>query len=96
MLVFPAVWLSARFGRRRLNLLAGALIVPGIFRLVFARGVSFLLVFGGLIGMGTGIFLSANWALLTDLIPQEKAGKYLGFTHLATASQVQSCGWLGR
>ena len=85
LLVFPAGLLSDRFGRRRLNLVAGALIVPGIFLLVFARAVPAVLAFGALIGMGTGIFLSANWALATDLIPQEEAGKYLGFTNLATA-----------
>ena len=85
LLVFPAGLLSDRLGRRRLNLLAGALIAPSIFLLVFARNVPALLTFGGVIGMGTGIFLSANWALATDLIPQEEAGKYLGFTNLATA-----------
>jgi MFS family permease len=85
LLVFPAGLLSDRFGRRRLNLVAGALIVPGIFLLVFARAVPAVLAFGALIGMGTGIFLSANWALATDIIPQEEAGKYLGFTNLATA-----------
>jgi len=85
LLVFPAGLLSDRFGRRRLNLLAGALIAPSVFLLIFARNVPALLAFGGVIGMGTGIFLSANWALATDLIPQEEAGKYLGFTNLATA-----------
>jgi Na+/melibiose symporter-like transporter len=85
LLVFPAGLLSDRLGRRRLNRLAGALIVPGIFLLIFVRTVPALLAFGGVIGMGTGIFLSANWALATDLIPQQEAGKYLGFTNLATA-----------
>lgn len=35
--------------------------------------------------MTTGIFVSVNWALATDLIPQEEAGKYLGLSNLATA-----------
>jgi len=85
LLVFPAGLLSDRFGRRRLNLVAGALIVPGIFLLVFARSVPAVLAFGAVIGVGTGIFLSANWALATDLIPEREAGKYLGLTNLATA-----------
>jgi Na+/melibiose symporter-like transporter len=85
LLVFPAGLLSDRFGRRRLNLVAGALIVPGIFLLIFARSVPAVLAFGAVIGMGTGIFLSANWALATDLIPEREAGKYLGLTNLATA-----------
>jgi Na+/melibiose symporter-like transporter len=85
LLVFPAGLLSDRLGRRRLNLVAGVLIVPGIFLLVFARSVPAVLAFGAVIGMGTGIFLSANWALATDLIPEREAGKYLGLTNLATA-----------
>ncbi len=50
-----------------------------------SRNVTTLLIFGGMIGAGIGVFLSANWALATDLIPQEEAGKYLGLTNLATA-----------
>jgi Na+/melibiose symporter-like transporter len=84
-LVFPAGLLSDRFGRKRLNLLAGALAALGIFLLVFVRDVTSLLIFGGIIGMATGIFLSVNWALATDLIPQGEAGKYLGLSNLATA-----------
>jgi len=85
LLVFPAGILSDRIGRVRLNLLAGALAALGIFLLVFARNVVMLYIFGGIIGMATGIFLSVNWALATDLIPQEEAGKYLGLSNLATA-----------
>jgi MFS family permease len=39
----------------------------------------------GIIGMATGIFVSVNWALATDLTPQKEAGKYLGLSNLATA-----------
>ncbi len=85
LLVFPAGLLSDRIGRRALNLLAGALAAVGIFLLIFVRDVSTLYVFGGVIGMATGIFLSVNWALATDLIPAEEAGKYLGLSNLATA-----------
>ncbi|MBN1178303.1 MAG: MFS transporter [Anaerolineae bacterium] len=85
LLVFPAGLLSDRFGRRRLNLLAGAVITLGIFLLTFAHDVTAVLVFGALIGIGTGIFVSVNWAWATDLIPQHEAGKYLGLSNLATA-----------
>jgi Na+/melibiose symporter-like transporter len=84
-LVFPAGLLSDRFGREKLNLLAGALAALGIFSLIFVHSVPALLVSGGAIGMATGIFVSANWALAIDLIPQEEAGKYLGLSNLATA-----------
>jgi MFS family permease len=84
-LVFPAGWLSDRLGRLRLNVMAGALAAVGIFLLIFSRSVTSVYVFGGIIGAATGMFVSVNWALATDLIPQEEAGKYLGLSNLATA-----------
>jgi len=84
-LVFPAGLLSDRFGRIGLNMFAGALATVGIFLLIFVRNVLSLYLFGGIIGMATGIFVSVNWALATDLIPREEAGKYLGLSNLATA-----------
>jgi MFS family permease len=85
LLVFPAGMLSDRFGRKRLNVLAGAVAAGGVFALVFVRDVSALYLLGGIIGMATGIFVSVNWALATDLIPSAEAGKYLGLSNLATA-----------
>ncbi len=85
LLVFPAGWLSDRFGRLRLNLFSGALASLGILLLILVKDVTALYLFGAIIGMATGIFLSVNWALATDLIPLEEAGKYLGLSNLATA-----------
>ncbi len=85
LLVFPAGWLSDQIGRMRLNLIAGFLASLGVFLLVFARNVPSLYIFGAIIGMATGIYLSVNWALAIDLIPDEEAGKFLGLSNLATA-----------
>jgi Na+/melibiose symporter-like transporter len=85
LLVFPAGLLSDRVGRKRLNVFAGALAALGIFLLVLVRDMSAVYVFGAIIGMATGIFVSVNWALATDLIPADEAGKYLGLSNLATA-----------
>jgi MFS family permease len=84
-LVFPAGILSDRFGRKPLNYLAGGLAALGILLIVFARSIAALLAFGSIVGMATGVFVSVNWALATDLIPHEEAAKYLGLTNLATA-----------
>lgn len=83
--VFPAGWLSDKVGRWVLNIAAGAMAATGIFLLVWARSVLAVYGFGALIGIGTGVFLSVNWALATDLIPPQEAGKYLGLSNLATA-----------
>jgi MFS family permease len=42
-------------------------------------------VAGIFIGAGTGLFMTSNWALGTDLVPAEKAGLYLGVSNLAGA-----------
>ena len=84
-LVFPAGYLSDRFGRLRLNQLAGILAALGVLMLIPIRTVPPLYIAGTIIGAATGIFLSVNWALATDMIPQDEAGKYLGLSNLATA-----------
>ncbi len=85
LLVFPAGWLSDKVGRWTLNIAAGGVAALGIFLLVFARSVTAVYAFGGIIGMATGVFLSVNWALATDLIPRAEGGKFLGYTNFATA-----------
>lgn len=85
LVVFPAGLLSDRLGRRKMSLTAGGLVTLGILPLAFAANMTQVTILAAVIGIGTGIFLSANWALATDLIPQNEAGKYLGFTNLATA-----------
>jgi len=88
LLVFPAGWLSDRVGRRMLNIGAGLLAALGIFLLLFVSDVRSLYLVGAIIGMATGIFVSVNWALATDLIPAEKAGLYMGLTNIATAGSA--------
>jgi MFS family permease len=85
LIVFPAGLISDRVGRKRLNILGGGLAALGIFLVIFAQSVAHLYIVGAIIGIATGIFLSVNWALATDLIPGEEAGKYMGLSNLATA-----------
>lgn len=44
-----------------------------------------VLVVGLAIGVGLGAFLSVDWAFLTDVIPLQEAGLFLGFANIATA-----------
>jgi len=52
---------------------------------VIAPTMTVILIGGALIGLGIGIFYSANWALGTSLVPREQAGRYLGLSNLAGA-----------
>jgi MFS family permease len=83
--VFPAGYLADRIGRKRLLIASGIGATIGGFLFPSARTMIELLIYGGLIGVSAGIFISAGWALATDLVPREEAGRYLGISNLATA-----------
>ena len=84
----PGGWLSDRIGRR--VLVGGAAIVATIGTLVLlvtslAPTLPLLYTAGIIIGLATGLFLTTNWALGTDLVPDAEAGRYLGISNLAGA-----------
>ena len=78
-------WLGDRFGHKRMSMAASIVGALGCFLLLWARTPASLLVFGSVLGIGIGLFLTANWALANELAPPEQAGKFLGLTNLATA-----------
>ncbi len=43
------------------------------------------MIYGIPIGIGVGAFMSVNWALMTDFIPQAQSASYMGFFNIATA-----------
>lgn len=53
---------------------------------------------GFFIGIGFGSFLSVDWAFITDVIPHTEAGRFMGFSNIATAGSGiiarLSAGWL--
>jgi MFS family permease len=38
-----------------------------------------------LVGVGFGTFIAVDWALMTDIIPKETTGRYMGISNVATA-----------
>ena len=77
--------LSDKVGRKKLLAAAGLLAVLGTIILVFSRTIPMVMVSGVFLGLGTGTFMASNWALGTDLVPKEDAGRYLGISNLAGA-----------
>ncbi|MFN2463806.1 MAG: MFS transporter [Candidatus Dormibacteria bacterium] len=53
------------------------------------------LYFGILIGISAGAFLSVDWAFLMDVIPADEAGRFLGFSNVATAGSGVIAGFVG-
>ncbi|HRU95469.1 MAG TPA: MFS transporter, partial [Anaerolineae bacterium] len=81
----PSGWLSDRFGRKPMVALSGVLGGVGTLILLLAPNLALIYVGACIIGLGTGIFYTANWALGTSLVPDKEAGRYLGISNLAGA-----------
>jgi MFS family permease len=78
-------YLSDKMGRKKLLAVAGLVAFVGTLILIFSRTLPLVYVAGAFLGLGTGTFMSANWALGTDLVPSKDAGRYLGISNLAGA-----------
>jgi len=78
-------WVGDRIGHKKVQYVASGIGSLGCLLLLMARDANSLLVFGGFTGVGIGLFITANWALLNRLAPMAQAGVYLGLTNLATA-----------
>ena len=81
----PSGWLSDKFGRKRMVAMSG--IAGGVGTLILLLGPNLVVIYIGacIIGLATGAFYSANWALGTSLVPDKEAGRYLGISNLAGA-----------
>ncbi len=77
-------WLSDKFGRKPVMLAAGLVAFGGAGLLLFAREKPLLTVAGAIVGMAIGAFLTASWALATDIVPRQEAARYLGIANIAT------------
>ncbi len=80
-----ASWLTDRFGEKRMVAVAGLTAVAGTLVALSIPDLNAIYVGGCLIGIGAGLFYSANWALGTLLVPRAEAGRYLGISNLAGA-----------
>jgi MFS family permease len=77
-----------RVGHRRLVGISGLVAAVGGFLLlgtVWIPNLPLVYVAGTVIGVATGLFMTSNWALGTDLVPAAEAGRYLGISNLAGA-----------
>jgi Na+/melibiose symporter-like transporter len=85
VVVYPAGRYSDKIGRRLILTACGIVGAAGVALIFFIHSYGWILFAGSLIGIAGGAFLSANWALATDLIPPGQSAQYLGLTNLASA-----------
>ncbi len=83
--VLLSAWLADRIGLKRLVAASGVIAAIGVAVIMVAPGLTLIIVGGAIVGAATGTFFTSNWALGTDIVPKEKAGRYLGLSNLAGA-----------
>ena len=81
----PSGWLSDRVGKKPLIIASGLLAAIGTAVVVIIPSLTAIYVGASCIGAAIGFFYSANWALGTEIVPQDKAGQYLGLSNIAGA-----------
>jgi MFS family permease len=87
--------LADRFGKKPLIAASGLLAALGTFTVLSIPQLWVVNVGACLIGAGVGLFYTANWALGTELVPKEQAGRYLGISNLAGAGAGAIGAYLG-
>ncbi len=87
--------ISDRVSRRALMASGAAVGAFGVVALVPALGLAGLVVGGILMSVGTGAFVTANWAATTDLAPAQDAGLLMGLANLGTAVAAAVAGLAG-
>ncbi|MGI8609458.1 MAG: MFS transporter [Candidatus Dormibacteria bacterium] len=65
----------------------------GLFKV--PHTLSQALYFGILVGISAGAFLAVDWAFMMDVIPNDEAGRFLGFSNIATAGSGVIAGFVG-
>lgn len=87
--------LSDRLGR--IVVLRGCIVAAVVGMLIVALAPTLMLAAagGGLVALGLGAFLAANWALLGDLIPHGMGARFYGVANIATAGASALAGVFG-
>lgn len=79
---------SDKGGRKRWQFASALIGAAGAVLLIFANTPAQLIIYGSIMGVGLGIFLSVNWALANQMAPKGDFGKYVGLTNIATAGSA--------
>jgi MFS family permease len=88
-------WMADRWGRLPLMLGGSALSALGVLLLILAESNISILLFGGLMALGSAAFTGANWALTADLAPASEAGRFFGLANIGTAGAAAAAGLFG-
>ncbi|MEK6222715.1 MAG: MFS transporter [Chloroflexota bacterium] len=86
IITIPAGWFADKYGRKPLVVISGIMAAIGSLLILFIRDLNLLSVAGLIIGAASGIFVTSNFALISDIVPSKEAGRYMGVAGIAGAS----------
>lgn len=91
----PAARIADIYGRK--PVIYVACLIGGVGMAIAAVAPSVPIFIGGaiLMGVGLGTFLAVDWALMTEIIPKESAGRYMGISNVATATNGVISAFIG-
>ncbi|GAB4209778.1 MAG: MFS transporter [Roseiflexaceae bacterium] len=85
--IISSLWagsLSDRYGRKRMVYLSGALQAVPVAVLIFGGSFELAVLIGVVFGLGYGAYQAVDWALASDVLPnQDDYAKDMGVWHIA-------------
>jgi MFS family permease len=91
----PAGLLTDRIGRVSMMAIGGLVTSAGVLLLLVASSSLEFVVYGSLMAAGTAMFVTANWAMTTDLVPRGEAARFMGIANFGTAGAAAGAGLIG-
>ena len=83
--VLPAARISDRRGRKPVIWAACGIAAVGLALIAIAPSPPVAVLGLALMGAGSGAYLSADWALMTETIPLAASGRYMGLANIANS-----------
>jgi MFS family permease len=88
-------WLADRLGRVPLMVAGAIFSAVSALLLVWAGSPGQILLFGGLMSLGSAAFAGGSWALLADLVPRKESARFFGLANFSTAGSAAAAGLFG-
>jgi MFS family permease len=88
-------WLADRIGRVPLMIAGAIFSAISALMLIGAYTSSQILLFGGLMSLGSAAFAGGSWALLADLVPKDESARFFGLANFSTAGSAAAAGLFG-
>jgi NNP family nitrate/nitrite transporter-like MFS transporter len=90
-----AGWLADRIGRIPLMRAGAVLSAISALLLAGADTSGEILLFGGLMSVGSAAFTGGSWALIADLVPRDESARFFGLANFSTAGSAAAAGLFG-